>query len=401
MSQSNRLVLRASRGAVFQLASRYRYLALASASANPVFDVTPDHLLVLSAFDRPSTVPDAADHLEATFGLHSIAGLVDDLLTWDLLLVCGGQRGQAGGFGHIEAHLPMLADTARVLAYAEAIAAHSAGRRVAEIGCGTGILSMLAAKAQARWVWAVEESDIAELAQEVFEANEVDDAVTLVRASSYDVEPPERVDLLIHELFGVDPFDEGVLASVHDARRRWLRPGGRLLPSGFTVRACGVGGPRWQAGLDQLRRIHALSEALKIDLRPVSEQAHHAPTRRVDPSEERPTPEELRTAVGDLVRLDLMEDCTIDDRWQVHLPSNGTGSVGTILVWFDVHLDESRTLSTSPFDPLTHWGWQLWDLSIPVELPLGHDLAVEVSIQTREGCPQLELLAARAVPSST
>lgn len=392
LSDSSRLLLQASLGAVFQLASADRFLALPSPASRPIFGITPAHLTVLASFVEAGT----ADEIEALFtddpDMEPVSDLIEDLLGWNLLVVVDAERGHAAGFGHIESHLPMLADRARVETYAAAIRAGAPGRRVAELGCGAGILSLLAAKAGATSVYAVEETDIAEIASVVFRSNDVHDRIILDRANSFDVEPPAPVDLLIHELFGVDPFEEGVLASITDARRRWLAPGGRLLPSGFTVRACLVGGPGWMVGADQLAAISAMADTLGIDLEPVLRAGRKGPTRRVDADLTRPPREALRTTPADLIHVDLTTDLDVAKRSVHSLHAHTPGAAGAVLVWFDVHLDETHTLSTSPLAPTTHWGWQIWDLPLPLHIEADSTVTIELSLETEDGSAQLEVL---------
>ena len=357
-----------------------------------MFGVTPDHLAVLAAFVEAAT----SEEIEHLFPDHPghppTRQLVEDLLSWGLLLVVDAPRGASAGFGHIESHLPMVADQARVRAYGEAIQAHAKGKRVAEVGGGTGILSLIAARSGARSVFTVEESDIADVAEDVFRANDVDDRVQLVRANSFDVEPPEPVDLLIHEIFGVDPFEEGVLQTIDDARRRWLRPGGRLLPMGFTIRGCAMDGPAWSVGQQQVSRIRQLARQFQVDLEPVIFAGREAPTRRIDTDRTLPTDHEVRTEPVDLLHIDLTHDLRAPNRFTHHLPVRHPGKAGAFVIWFDIHLDETRTLSTSPFTQQTHWGWQVWDLPEPVDAEAGGRLCVELALDTQDASAQLEVL---------
>src|SRR5262249_8226207 len=105
------------------------------------------------------------------------------------------------------------------------------GDVVLDIGTGSGVLAIAAARAGARHVYAVEASDIAEGAERVFNANGVQDRVTLLRGWSRQSELPEPADLLVAELIGNEPFEEEILETTLDARRRLLKPDARLIPS--------------------------------------------------------------------------------------------------------------------------------------------------------------------------
>lgn len=73
------------------------------------------------------------------------------------------------------------------------------------LNIGTGVLAVAAARAGARRVYAVEASDIAEVAGRVFAANGVQDRVTLIPGWSRTVDLPEPVDVLVAATEGRRP----------------------------------------------------------------------------------------------------------------------------------------------------------------------------------------------------
>jgi len=101
---------------------------------------------------------------------------------------------------------------------------------VLDIGTGSGVLAIAAARAGARHVYAVEASDIADVAERVVAANGVGDRVTLIRGWSREIELPEPADVLVAEVIGNEPFEEEILETTLDARRCLLKPGARLIP---------------------------------------------------------------------------------------------------------------------------------------------------------------------------
>src|SRR4051794_11952819 len=102
-------------------------------------------------------------------------------------------------------HHRMLCDHVRVMAYRAAIFATARDRVVVEIGCGTAVLSIFAAQAGARRVFAIEESKVAGLASLMFKANGCADRVARLRGNSRELELPERADVIVHEILGSDP----------------------------------------------------------------------------------------------------------------------------------------------------------------------------------------------------
>ncbi|CAN0574387.1 unnamed protein product, partial [Ectocarpus sp. 12 AP-2014] len=86
-------------------------------------------------------------------------------------------------------HFRMLNHSARNEAYSRAIQ-RAAGVTVLDIGTGTGILAVLAARAGASHVYACEvNSVLCDVAREVLERNGVADRVTVIHKSSGALQP--------------------------------------------------------------------------------------------------------------------------------------------------------------------------------------------------------------------
>ena len=71
------------------------------------------------------------------------------------------------------------------------------GKTVLDVGCGTGILSMFAAKSGASKVLAVEGSTIAEKATEVVKKNKLDHVITVIHGRMEEVELETEVDIIV------------------------------------------------------------------------------------------------------------------------------------------------------------------------------------------------------------
>ena len=130
----------------------------------------------------------------------------------------------------------MIRDRGRTSAYADALRALvRPGSVVLEIGTGTGILALLACRYGARKVYAIEYSEIIQLAREAAAANGFAGRIEFIQAISTRVELPEKVDVIVFDLHGVLPALEASLLSIMDARDRFLAPGGRLIPQQDTL----------------------------------------------------------------------------------------------------------------------------------------------------------------------
>lgn len=145
----------------------------------------------------------------------------------------------------LDQHRALLADSVRTEAYAAAIArVVRPGDVVLDLGCGSGVLAILAARAGARKVIAIEQGHIADVATMLVADNDLRDRIEIHHARSQDVELPERAGVLVTETLGNLGFDEQILVSVLDARQRLLTPDARLIPQRVALFAAPAGAAR-------------------------------------------------------------------------------------------------------------------------------------------------------------
>lgn len=132
----------------------------------------------------------------------------------------------------IDEHRQYLADEARVSAFASAIAAVvKPGDVVLDLASGTGILGLLACRAGAARVYAIDDGGMAEPARAIVRENGLEERIHVICGYSRHVDLPERADVLVTDQIGHFGFDAGVVQFVSDARRRLLKPDARLVPS--------------------------------------------------------------------------------------------------------------------------------------------------------------------------
>ncbi len=120
----------------------------------------------------------------------------------------------------------MIKDSVRTNAYKNAILDNPdcfKDKIVLDIGCGTGILSIFAARAGAKHVYGLEFAHIADYAKEIVKANGLSDKITIIKSKVEEaVLPVDKVDIIISEWMGYFLLYESMLDTVLFARDKWL-----------------------------------------------------------------------------------------------------------------------------------------------------------------------------------
>jgi protein arginine N-methyltransferase 1 len=138
-------------------------------------------------------------------------------------------------YAHFGIHEEMLKDEVRTRSYMNAIEQNKhlfAGKIVLDVGCGTGILSMFAARAGAKKVYAVECSNIVHQARQIIKDNNMEDVIEVHQGKMEEIElPVTRVDIIISEWMGYFLLYESMLDTVLYARDKYLdREKGIIMP---------------------------------------------------------------------------------------------------------------------------------------------------------------------------
>jgi len=143
-------------------------------------------------------------------------------------------------------HYAMLNDTHRNEFYLDAMGGRVQGKRVVDIGAGSGLLSLMAAKQGASEVLAIEASrDMVDLAQLNIQRNGETKRVRIIHSLSNNVvlRDEEKADVIVSETLGALMLGEGMLDYLADARRRLAKPGAAVIPAGGAQYAMLVASP--------------------------------------------------------------------------------------------------------------------------------------------------------------
>jgi type II protein arginine methyltransferase len=246
-------------------------------------------------------------------------------------------------------HFHIVRDAARNAAYDGALRrAVEPGMRVLDIGTGTGLLAMMAARAGAREVVTCEmNAAVAEAATRVVAANGYADRVRVIARHSADLDAAADlgggVDLVVSEIVSNDLVGEGVLPAMEQAMRRLARSGAVVIPARGAVRVAlahdaGLGKERmaWVDGFD-LTAFNGLAP----------------PRHRFKPDDGRLA---LRSEAGDLFAFDFQSGGPYPQcRAAISLTADG-GPVNGVAQWIALQMDEVERYENHP-GPGRHSAW--------------------------------------------
>lgn len=270
-------------------------------------------------------------------------------------------------------HVRLLSDRVRNDVLLTMLKKRAPGARVLEVGCGTGLLSCVAAKLGAAHVYAVEPTPLVERARELVAANGLQDRVTVLQGMIEDLEP-QPVDVVFSELLNADPFTEGVVSASRGAAR-WLVPGGFLSPRRLKVYvalAWATESPEEHGqARDEVARICA---ECGLDPGPLLGTLDAPHPHRFFTHGERPLSQ--ATLAFD---VPLHADATIPREAEIVVRSTVDGGVGGALVWFSGEVDDDLWM-TNPPGAGTHWGQMVSAWSRPLHVRRGQ--AVRLRVRT-------------------
>lgn len=266
-------------------------------------------------------------------------------------------------------HFVIPRDQARNDAYEAALLrAIRPGCRVLEIGTGTGLLAMMAARAGATVVTCEADPAIASAAREVIAANGYADRVKVVNAHSTLLHPERDMggpaDILVSEIVSNDLLSEGVLAAHEDAVARLLAPDAVVIPARGMIRVA--------LARDQRDRSPRMDVASGFDLSAFNRLASPNEMIRVGMDQVA-----LCSEPVDLFEFDFAtSNPRKPERRELEIASRG-GRVDGIVQWIALEMDAAGRYENRP-QPGTAscWGALLWRFPQPQETRAGEPVSI-------------------------
>eukprot|EP01059_Diplonema_ambulator_P009622 TRINITY_DN19548_c0_g1_i1.p1 TRINITY_DN19548_c0_g1~~TRINITY_DN19548_c0_g1_i1.p1 ORF type:complete len:535 (+),score=108.52 TRINITY_DN19548_c0_g1_i1:46-1605(+) len=281
------------------------------------------------------------------------------------------------GYGKFDIHMMMLEDVPRTASYRTALMENPdliKGKTVIDVGCGSGILSMFAARGGAKHVLGIDGSSrVADAAKRNIEKNNLSDIITVHSGFAEEVETLpfdcDKADVIVSEWMGYCLLYESMLDSVLRIRDKFLKPGGAILPDICKMYAAGVG--------PEGTHLAFWKNVWGFDMSPIAETSQQEALTTgvvadVDGSKIVTSSALIRTM--DLATLKI-EDIDYTSDFYIN-PLGASSLVASVVVWFDT-LFSSRfcsnnptNLTTSPYAKPTHWHHTLFHLPVPLHTSL-------------------------------
>ena len=268
----------------------------------------------------------------------------------------------------LEQFATMFSDKVRMDAYSAAIAKSvRPNDAVMDLGCGPGVFALLACKAGARRVYAIDMNGVVDFGRQLAAANGFSDRIIFMRGDSRQMHLPERVNVIVSDVRGVLPLFSNAIDTLQDARDRFLAEGGQLLPSRDTLYAAVVQVPdayeqltgAWNAVPDL-----DLAQGLPLVLNTI--HRHHIKPHQVI-SEPRPWHV-----------LDYVAGAKTSAENRIELPITKTGVGHGLGVWFQTQLTGDIGYSTKPRTRETVYGHVFLPWLEPVSLRDGEICSVDL-----------------------
>ena len=252
-------------------------------------------------------------------------------------------------------HEEMLKDTVRTGTFKDAIMDNSdifKDKIVLDIGCGTGILSIFAAKAGAKQVFGIEFADIADYAKEIIKRNNLEDKITVIKSKVEDAElPVEKVDIIISEWMGYFLLYESMFDSVLFARDKWLdKNNGFMLPDTASISIASIEDVDYKK-----QKIDFWNNVYGINMDCFKQTTLNEPLIDVCPKNR------INSNSCKIFEVDLLnvkkEELDFSSSYELTFQKNNDYFSG-IVGWFETgftKLNKKFNLSTSPYLKSTHW----------------------------------------------
>lgn len=276
-------------------------------------------------------------------------------------------------------HFPMLADEGRNNAYNKAIEkAIKTKDHVLDIGTGSGLLAMMAARAGAKQITACEmNNSLAEVAERIVAKNNYNKQINIVHKKStaidVGIDMPEKADVLVSEILDSGLLGEGVFPSLRHAKKELLKENAVIIPKSADIYGVLV-------QCDEMKKIRPIKDVSGFDLSIFNEfQSLNQYT--VFHSDQH-TYDELSDVfpIHSYDFYEIPEERSSDHphKKSLSVTASKDGEFQAVLFWFQLHLDDEISLSSGPNGEMKHWGQAIFFLAESKQVKAGDRIELEM-----------------------
>ncbi|ELP91880.1 protein arginine N-methyltransferase 1, putative [Entamoeba invadens IP1] len=285
-------------------------------------------------------------------------------------------------YSSINIHEQMIKDYTRTHTYEKAInACDIKGKIVMDVGCGLGILSLFAARAGAKHVYAIERAGVSEKAKQVVKDNGYEDVITVIKGRVEDITlPVDHVDVIVSEWMGYNLLYESMLGSVLYARDKWLVKGGLILPEKCTMYINAIE-DQWFYD----NKVNFWRNVYGFNMTPMRAQVLNEPLVETLNSSSIVTSDDVLMNI-DINTMKYEDQCFTTP---FKLKAFREDFIYAFATYFDVAFPQSgEVLTTSPYQTETHWHQSMFYLDEPITVSPGEIIEGVYTLKFNEVNPR-------------
>lgn len=268
-------------------------------------------------------------------------------------------------------HIPMINDHERNDAYEAAVEnAVKEGDIVLEIGTGSALVAMMAARAGAEHVYTCEmHKPLVDVARETVELNGYSDKVTVIGKKSTDLvvgqDMPEKADVFVSELINVGMLAPDMLTILQHARQNLLKPGAKIIPAAATVYCALI-----QA--DDMRRISPVRTINGFNMSKF-DQFRTPGYATIDLAAE---PHQIMSDTTEAWFFDFYKNMADSDAKTLTVTATETGVAHGVAFWFHLHMDDQVTYDSKSGTRTNHWKQAVYFFDHDIEVQKGKPVMI-------------------------
>ena len=277
----------------------------------------------------------------------------------------------------IEYHRTLIADKVRNEAFYKALKAVIVPGKttVADIGAGTGLLGLMASKLGAKDVYLFETAEVAGVAAKILKANNAKNC-HIFPCHSTEFQDPPRVDVVVSETLGNYAFEENMIDTLSDAKKRFLNDGGVIIPSRVAQFAVPVIGPRIDT---ELRAWQSAGKGFDLSIAETMSR-NNVYVRTLKPGELL----DGGAAAKEWDRAELGAGRRSARKGEVSWRLKKSEAIYGFAYWWTADLVAGVSLSTGPGAPRTHWEQLYFPLLAPMQVGPGQSVLLSLRSTSSE-----------------